>query len=479
MDGVKVKISEKYKPPPVISLPKPLGNLLQDVVPSAESALLTDYGFELESNVLRKIDEWRRVRELEVSERQERMRVREDKRLRRIEEQQKQLLTQVSYPSAEDLSSDEEETATQLRPENSCGPLPIAAQVVTVKPQQTHQHFDTILMPTIVPDSNHSVSRSKNGDTGGNNFCKKENTIQTSKSWINFSDFENDNSSPFDNMELKTINDLDILAQVLQTTQINGNHGENNNNNNQMNNGNSKNNESEEATSSSKDVETTSPTTLPDHLGTTTNSPPEVINSYQYPASSWSTTTADPLPQFAAYQMHSTPNHNNNHIDFYNTAMQMYQYQPVNYYYPQQQPSNQIIKQHPISDSIQPAEPKAVSRLKSKSVPDIVNELNEEIRDSEQKRTRNNSQSVESSDVATTYVSSNPNNRRDDGRGSARYNNCDNGRAPKTTTKHHPIFESLGPESQQLALKISKMGFSIDVVAAVVKQLGNDDKQVR
>lgn len=37
---------------------------------------------------------------------------------------------------------------------------------------------------------------------------------------INISDFESDTSSPFDNMELKTINDLEELASVLKPTLV-------------------------------------------------------------------------------------------------------------------------------------------------------------------------------------------------------------------------------------------------------------------
>lgn len=37
---------------------------------------------------------------------------------------------------------------------------------------------------------------------------------------INISDFESDTSSPFDNMELKTINDLEELASVLKPTPV-------------------------------------------------------------------------------------------------------------------------------------------------------------------------------------------------------------------------------------------------------------------
>lgn len=47
-------------------------------------------------------------------------------------------------------------------------------------------------------------------------------------STLNLSDFESDNSSPFDNMELKTINDMEVLASILTSD----NNTRNNNNNN-------------------------------------------------------------------------------------------------------------------------------------------------------------------------------------------------------------------------------------------------------
>lgn len=48
-------------------------------------------------------------------------------------------------------------------------------------------------------------------------------------SLFNLSDFESDNSSPFDNMELKTINDMEVLASIL--TSDSTKHSLNNNNN--------------------------------------------------------------------------------------------------------------------------------------------------------------------------------------------------------------------------------------------------------
>lgn len=52
--------------------------------------------------------------------------------------------------------------------------------------------------------------------------CAKVNSPSnkpTSTSF-NLSDFESDNSSPFDNMELKTINDMEVLASILTSDNI-------------------------------------------------------------------------------------------------------------------------------------------------------------------------------------------------------------------------------------------------------------------
>lgn len=136
MDDVPVKISEKYKPPPKISLPQ---SIVQRLL-SSDVLEQTKYDFNLERNVLVKIAELKSVRNRDQTDRRERMRQRQLERQQMVDEQQKQLLTAVSYPSAEDLSDDEPEHAIN---EPKAFKEPVAGF--------SSPNFDTILMPTVIP----------------------------------------------------------------------------------------------------------------------------------------------------------------------------------------------------------------------------------------------------------------------------------------------------------------------------------------
>lgn len=210
MNGVPVKISEKYKPPKKLALNQALAQRLSNTEATVQLLAVT-HDFNLERSVLAKIAEWQQMRHQESCDRQERARVRQDERQKLLEQRQKQLLTAVSYPSAEDFSSDEdtggEEAATvdQLNRINatSSAAMPINAggKVGGAQQQQVPfsppRNYDKILEPMVMAihqkhTRNKSIGKSPK---------------------INYSDFE-DESSPFDNVELKTINDWDILAQV-------------------------------------------------------------------------------------------------------------------------------------------------------------------------------------------------------------------------------------------------------------------------
>lgn len=91
-----------------------------------------------------------------------------------------------------------------------------------------------------------------------------------------------------------------------------------------------------------------------------------------------------------------------------------------------------------------------------------MNELEEEVKASEQRRrVRNHSQSCKAPEEEEKEE--------------------DDGVAEEGTASPPPLqaYERLPPDSRTLALKISKMGFSVNVVATVIEQLGNDDKKVR
>lgn len=157
MDGVHVKIAEAYKPPRKICLPVAYNNKLPDV-----SKL--NYDFNLEKSVLEKMTEWRNVRQANSKARHA-----------RLDEKRKKQKNEFSPPPPP--------------------PLPDITKPINAPVPET-----TILTPQpLSPPANDLQDHIKvNG--------------------LDFADFDNDTSSPFDNLELKTINEMEELAQVLQPT---------------------------------------------------------------------------------------------------------------------------------------------------------------------------------------------------------------------------------------------------------------------
>ncbi|GAB0094808.1 uncharacterized protein DMENIID0001_101340 [Sergentomyia squamirostris] len=427
IDGVPVKISENYRPPRIISLPQSTRNRLErrEHVPQERH-----YDFSLERNVLGKVREWKAIRDSEENVRRERILMREQERRRMMEERQKALLTQVSYPSTEDLSSEEE----------------LSEQVEKAKENhQTPQghfspptNFDTILMPTVLPESR------------GGTTCPDPQRLAKPPfsvlSKINYSDFEGD-SSPFDNLELKTINDLDILAQVLKTSATIDN-------------------------STNGDVESSPKTNeeapgIPETIQTTTLDTNPVHNSQDYYALSqvsydlgnisteMYTTPSIPINQQQAYLNYPTDNYS---ATLYSHQTNMHQ--PAwnmnggGYYYGVYgSPTvNRYATQYG-QQQFQTVPPSVPDKSKSKSVPDIANELNNEIeRHSERRRIRNNSQTIQSP--------------------------CDEEKEYSRKKPRETTFTQLSESSQRLATTISTMGFPLDRVSRVTQVLGNDDKKI-
>uniref|UniRef100_A0A1L8DXD6 Putative histone methyltransferase complex subunit ash2 n=1 Tax=Nyssomyia neivai TaxID=330878 RepID=A0A1L8DXD6_9DIPT len=398
IDGVPVKISENYRPPPIISLPQPTRNRLERREHPPQSR---DYDFALEHSVLTKIREWRNVRDGEDSVRRERCLRREQERRRLLEERQKALLTQVSYPSAEDFSSEDELPAETHAP------------VVGATPQghfSPPTNFDTILMPTVLPDAR--------GRTTCQDTQRAPKSPYSVLAKINYSDFESDTSSPFDNLELKTINDLDILAQVLKTTATVEANGD----------------ESVKATENVSLAQVSY-----DTIST------EVYN-----------TTAVPMEQYHTYQTNAYPTSmypNNFHPSCYGRVINGGYYNYGNY-------GNTTFTPYAAQPVVQQAQ-SVPDRLKSKSVPDIANELNNEVqRHSEIRRIRNNSQTIPSPcDEDYEEINNSSQTSNLDGRKNA-------------------TFTQLSESSQRLATTISTMGFPLERVSRVTQVLGNDDKKI-
>lgn len=149
-DGVPIKISEKYKPPPQIHLPMRIVQMLAKTHaarsnPAALEPVFEEYNFDLEHKIISKTSEWINWRAKEKSERQERIHQRELARLKRIEEEQKHKLNQVSYPSTDEISSCEEDDELANEATNS-----YINQQPTIPNDKPFSpiNFNTILMPT-------------------------------------------------------------------------------------------------------------------------------------------------------------------------------------------------------------------------------------------------------------------------------------------------------------------------------------------
>lgn len=437
MHGVPVKIAENFKPPKKLALNQSVAQRLANSS-SGTAQLLADctYDFSLERTVLTKMSEWQHLRQRENCDRKERLRVHQQERQKQLEARQKQMLTAVSYPSTDDLSSDDDgddsghgtlsdasKSAISLKTIATAVPI----QNVTAKNQQTQQQFspsntfDNILVPTVMPDQ-----------IGKHQMATKI----PSYTKINYSDFEYDTSSPFDNCELKTINDLDILAEAFA---LNANVVENNKNDG------SNVNKSEKTASADKDDNSITNTQVQNEqlnvqqqLSTSQQSPQNVFQLQQYNQEHLLAThhhhqqfnhsnhqanliTNSTQPITNSYYVHqmnydhqmntaiNQPNYYNsnaiNNGPVYACVPNQYQnasnYFNSNYTQSMAMPTstqlprtvtNNVDATSFDDDSVVVTKGFKCPKSKWKSVPDIMQEINAELKNSQGKRVRNNSQ---------------------------------------------------------------------------------------
>lgn len=474
MDGVPVKISERFKPPPKITLPQSVINRLAQIEHGGALRAAINYEFELEETVLKRISEWRAVKDKERYERDERVRRREQERARLADEEQKRKLNQISYPNTDDLSSASEgedepsDENDESSPSGSSEERVLKNQTPVVVSSGTVQYshmnkFDTILMPTVLPEVAAAIigATDKVIDSGTPlNFSIPKNLLNNNNNnvynKINYSDFENDTSSPFDNMELQTMNDLDILAQVYNLNISNSGSVRSPEDAHERNTKPLEKRQDSNVNHPSNEASPEQCTTV-----ATTQQPPEYQQQSQYPQAVYEQNTQQQVQTSDYYKSYNSYQYNYGQYaasstagygQYNSTAGTSYQpsvqsqYQPFSQgqgsstynYYPYTSSSNSSATQPTyanayfysnayghqsqlmpgynysaqgsttaaetpstgygsvaatdgsMSDSVEVSS----MRSKSKSVPDIVRQLDEEVKDSAQRRTRNNSQSV-------------------------------------------------------------------------------------
>lgn len=499
MDGVPVKISEKYKRPLRYDLPYSVNECAiraQNVVDSA------NYSCTFEKNVLAKLKELRNAKETKKNERRHRLQLlqeAEQKRLDAIaaaedEERLKQLsVSEVSYPSTDDISP----LSADEKADKNCDN--------TAKVDKTSEHDDVatcinypttsiaaesqlnILQPTLVKAYQQQNSLLDDPDPLQNlklNTKISRIVHNPNIDTLTFRDFENDTSSPFDNVELKTINDMELLAQVLQD-------------------------QNDSATSSHP------PSSFAPEHGYTV---PNCASQQHIDGVTYLPATYLEQPMQNTNMMYGSPQHypisNGYYIptdnDAANIYMQNYQYyippnpypsveqyygshlpttagemvalpngsasyipQPYYFQYPHvpvmYQPGNapesyQMPVQNENMDQNQVAAGQQV-KSRSRSVPDIVRELNEELaklRTSERSYNVSPAPKPPAPQVTVPAASERKEEKRS---------------RRKSEQLPNP-FEKLSPKLQEMCRKIHGMGFPLDRVARVCTLVGDNDKKV-
>nr|XP_021198089.2 uncharacterized protein LOC110381970 [Helicoverpa armigera] len=499
MDGVPVKISEKYKRPLRFDLPYTVNECpirAQNVVDSA------NYSCTFEKNVLAKLKELRTAKETKKNERRHRLQLlqeAEQKRLDAIaaaedEERLKQLsVSEVSYPSTDEispLSPDERadkhcDNTAKVNTEQadaSCNinypstSIATDSQLNILQPIQVKAHhqensllddpdpLQTLKLHTKIT----RISHNPNIDT------------------LTFRDFENDTSSPFDNVELKTINDMELLAQVLQ---------------------------------GQKDSSTSchpQPSYVPDPGYTIPNCGSQQLvdgvtylpatyleqplqntnmmygSPQHYPVSNgyYIPPENDPNNMYMHnYQYYVPPNPYTGVEQYYGTQLpttsgdistlsngSTYIPQPFYYQYSHvpvpYQPGNApeqyqaVVPNEVTEQTPAPAGPLPTIKSRSRSVPDIVRELNEELaklRMSERSYNASPAPKNQSPQVAVPATSDSKKEEKRTRR--------------KTENLPNP-FEKLPLKLQDMCRKIHGMGFPLDRVARVCTLVGDNDKKV-
>lgn len=506
MDGVPVKISEKYKRPPRIELPYSViecPTRAQHVVHNVE------YCATFEKNVLAKLKELRSAKETKKNERRHRLQLLEEAKQKKLDEiaaaeakeKLKQLsVSEVSYPSTDEISAlspDEkidkncDNTPTQ---DNSPETVEASAAVDVSYPSCSNrepQH--NILQPVPVqaryPQSNLLDDPDPLQEIKMNTKITKfphYSNVDT----LTYEDFENDTSSPFDNVELKTINDMELLAQVLQsqkecTTSCEPQRGY-------------ATDQMYAIPNCASQAQIEGVTYLPNSYVEQPIQGPSVMYSPQhYPVSNGYFVPTDNicdnpmqmenmnmyLPSYQYYVPANSysvadPNYYGNQIPNtgeINQVPNRLNYIPEPYYYhyphvPIAYPPNMYGPiQNPNAENLEEnknvASTSNNTKSRSRSVPDIVRELNEEIASA---KLRANERSYNASPAPKVAPQSTSTKDKKEAKRSRR----------KPDNLPNP-FEKMSPRLQDMCQKIHGMGFPLDRVARVCTLVGDNDKKVR
>ncbi|CAG0912350.1 unnamed protein product [Notodromas monacha] len=181
LDGIGIKIAEEWKPAGRVELPKSL--LMKLDIRHTKN---DEYNFTLERNTLALVRNRREKQRLEA------------------EALAARLLAQSTHVDAEDRV-----TSTTVPPAQAQLPklFPVSAPTAEVAVDRARRDSITGVCP-LLPETTALPSAGVVSDS------------PWKRSEVNLKEFEADAGSPFDQMELKTLNDVQELASVLQNAQV-------------------------------------------------------------------------------------------------------------------------------------------------------------------------------------------------------------------------------------------------------------------
>ncbi|XP_063368049.1 uncharacterized protein LOC134656447 [Cydia amplana] len=493
MDGVPVKISEKYKRPPRIDLPYSVHECplrAQNVVDNAV------YCTQFETNVLAKLKELRSAKETKKNERKHRLQLLEEAKQKKLdaiaaaeaEEKLKQLsVSEVSYPSTDEISAISPDEKT----DKNCDTTPVLEESPEPEPAGPEVTYQTcsnpepelnILQPILLQANYPQNSLLDDPDPlqeyKTNNKIKKIPQYNHNVETLTFRDFENDTSSPFDNVELKTINDMELLAQILQsqkesTTSCNPQQYFSE--------------QTFAAPSCASQAQTEGLAYLPNSYTEQQMQGPGLmyITPQHYPVSNGYYVPADTvcdnqmpmenmyMPNYQYYvptnSYPANPQYYNNPLPVSTDINQLQSestFIPQPYYFHHYQPMPaQIPTENLVQDENKTNENTSTQiKSRSRSVPDIVRELNEEIMSARLRANERSSHNVSPAPKNIPQPSSSTEKKE---------------RKSKRKSEQLPNpLEKLSPKLQDMCRKIHGMGFPLDRVARVCTLVGDNDKKV-
>ncbi|CAG9766868.1 unnamed protein product [Ceutorhynchus assimilis] len=437
-DGIKVKISEKYKPPCRISMPisysqrLTLNKQIQDSRPS--------YNFNLERSALEKVNEVKGIRKKLAEERKQRLEAAKQEFDEKIDQEKS---NQLEKEQAEAKIVEESKTteAKYTRAQSNTQDYSNRSNSSQIQPNYITKNG--ILMPIPVTN-NYSTTPCNMLMPTTTLFQPQQPTMSKS---FNLSDFESDTSSPFDNMELKSINDLEELAQVLKSDRNTFQQSQNVYPSNSV-----YQNYSSGVTKSFGNLPANSyqPYSQP-NSGTPQNSLAyngipntySQVNNIYNPHSTTYSQYNNPYANQSSYSVAGTTANYNNQINGY-----IYNVPPQN-----------MANHYP---------PYSIQKSNCKSVPDLVKSVEKELDATHLNDTVENSRHSISSSYYTTDV---PVPTRPKSTDSV---------YPKTRTKDdtlNPLIK-LTKEQREICKNVSLMGFPLDRVVRVCETVGSDQKKI-